>query len=151
MKLLVAILILIGRVVTSGQSPLRPSESLGTTEGQGSVVGGQFSEMQLPTSIPTSSPVVQGASDSSWMYPGARVISDSGRLVLEVTGDVGVVTKWYEAKINERGYGAVSFVRNTVNGEVTNKLVADGEGGGVSVEISRRADSESIEVKVTSY
>ena len=101
-----------------------------------------------PTNGPTSEILI-----SEFQYPGANVISSSSTsLVLRSGDDPEKITDWYKEKIEARKMGAISFISNNVNDNISNKLVGEEDGQRVSVDITKDsgASETEIEVKVSS-
>lgn len=82
-------------------------------------------------------------------YPNSTQISTTGSsLDLESSDNVDTITNWYEDKIRSLFGNAKSFVKTKTNGKVLNKLVASGNLGEITVEISQDAHLSRVRISV---
>ncbi len=136
-------------VVEKAKTTPTPSLSLGPTTTLTPTPTVKNSSSIVITLSPTKTTSSSDAYSQTFIYPGAKAISTSGKITLESTDSPNTITDWYKNKIKEQGMNTTSFVTTSTNGKMLNKLAGANSSKNVEVEIQKESNESTVHITVS--
>lgn len=102
---------------------------------------------ESPSPSPTNTPS-GNTNNSGWFYPGAIMISEGEKTVLESSDDTDTITDWYKGKIEGEGFNVRSSVKTSANDNIKNVISAAKNNSNVHVEITKKPDANVVRIEL---
>ncbi len=132
---------------TTPTSSLSPSPTTNPTPT--SIPNVKSSSNIIITLEPTKTTSSSAIDSQTFIYPGAKVISTSGKVTLESTDSPNTITDWYKNKIKEQGMNTTSFVTTSTNGKILNKLAGANTNKNVEIEITKESNESTVHITIS--